>query len=117
MLYITVLVDSCVKSVNVTVDHIASVIVVVISFQFQSTSTPEINELEYDVSESVSTSTSAEGHLSSAASQSQSSLKSSSDGHLKGPEEPLSKPHPPLIPHPLTTSQFTEDSIVGQEGK
>ena len=117
MLCKTVLVDSCVKSVNVNVDHTTSVIVVVISFQFRSTCTTEINELEDDVSESEFTSTCAGGHLSSAASQSQSSPKSSSDGHLKGPEEPLSKPHPSSNLHPLTASQSTDESIVGQEGK
>ena len=117
MLCKTVLVDSCVKSVNVTIDHITSMIVVVISFQFQFPSTPEINELEKNVIESESTSTCAGGHLSSAASQSQSSPKSSSDGHLKGPEEPLSKPHPSSSLHPLTVSQSTDESIVDQESK
>ena len=117
MLYKTVLVDSCVKSVNVTIDHITSVIVVIISFQFQFPSTPEINELEYDVSVSESTSTCAGGQLSSIASQSQSSSKSSSDSHLKGPEEPLSKPYPSLSLHLLTVSQSTDESIVDQEGK
>ena len=117
MLCKTVLVDSCVKSVNVTIDHIASVIVVIISFQFQFPSTPEINELEYDVSESESTSTCGGGQLSSVASQSQSSPKSSSDSHLKGLEEPLSKPYPSSSLHPLTVSQSTDESIVDQEGK
>ena len=77
----------------------------------------DVSELEYDDSESESTSTSAEGHLSSPASQSQSSLKSSCDGHLKGLEDPLSKPHPSPRPHPLTASQSTNESIVDQESK
>ena len=117
MLCRTGLVDSCVKSVNVTIDHITSVIVVIISFQFQFPSTPEIHELEYDVSESESTSTCAGGQLSSVASQSQSSPKSSSDSHLKGPEEPLSKPYPSSSLYPLTVSQSTDEFIVDQEGK
>ena len=96
-------------------DHIASVMVVAFRFQFQSPSTSEINELEYDNSESESTSACAESHLSSPASQFQSSLKSSCDGHLKGPYELLSKTPPRL--HPLTTSQSAEESIVDQEGK
>ena len=75
----------------------------------------DVSELEYDDSESESNSASAGGHLSSPASQSQSSLKSSSDGHLKGLEELL--PHIPLRPHPLTSSQSIDESIVDLEGK
>ena len=69
----------------------------------------------YDDNESEFTFTSNVINLSSPASHFQSSLKSSSDGNLKGPEEPLSKTLP--RPHPLTTSQSTEESIVDQEGK
>ena len=122
--------------VHVHVDHMVSdMVIVILSFQLQShstsddsefeyvdsesesTSTSDVSEFECDDSESETTSTSGEGHLSSAASQSQSSLKSSSDGHLKGPEELLSKSHSPPRPYPLTTSQSTVESIVDQEGK
>ena len=80
---------------HVHVDHIASVMVVVVPFQVQSPYKSDISKLDYCDSES----------------------ESSSDGHLKGPEEPLSKPHLSPRPHPLTTSQSTEESMVDQEGK
>ena len=116
-----VLVDSCVymewkSMLHVHVDHMVSDVVVVVPFQYQSPYTSD-SEFEYDDSESESTSTFAESHLSSSASESQSSLKSCSDGHLKGPEDPLSKPQSPPRPQPLMTSQSTEESIVDQEGK
>ena len=75
------------------------------------------NQFISELSESESTSSSAGGHLSSPASLSQSSLKSSSDDHIKGTKDSLSMSHPPQRPHHLTTSQSTEEPIVDQKGK